>query len=30
MDDEYEQVLLVKPDVFIYRIPPIAPGRAYR
>ena len=30
MDLEYEQILLVKPDVFIYRIPPKAAGRAYR
>lgn len=30
MGDEYERILLVKPDVFIYKIPPRTTNRGYR
>lgn len=30
MSEEYESVCLVKPEVFVYRIPPIANNRGYR
>lgn len=30
MNDDYERILLVKPEVFVYRIPPRTTNRAYR
>ncbi|RWS22192.1 adaptin ear-binding coat-associated protein 1-like protein [Leptotrombidium deliense] len=30
MDEDYERILLIKPDVFIYKIPPRTTNRAYR
>ncbi len=30
MDDEIERTLLVKPEVFVYKIPPRASARGYR
>ncbi len=29
-DDDYERIVLVKPEVFMYRIPPRTTNRAYR
>ena len=30
MQTDYERVILVKPEVFVYRIPPRTTNRAYR